>query len=74
MKKTDGIFKIINGSLQKLNQEQFIIRESWKKTRARLQESAPTAKIKYSYKTQQFTIIYDLPSDFKVFSPKEKDI
>ena len=38
--------------------------ESWKKTRDRYQKDNPTAKIKYSYKTKQFTIIFPLPKDF----------
>lgn len=60
----EGIFKSLNGAFEKLNHDQFILRESWKKTRDRIQLQHPTAKIKYSYKTQQFTILYDLPSDF----------
>ncbi len=60
----EGIFKEINGAMEKLNQEQFILRESWKTTRDRILRDHPTAKVKYSYKTQQFTIVYDLPKDF----------
>lgn len=54
---------MINGAMEKLNREQFIIRESWRKTRDRLQKENPTAKIKYSYKTKQFRIEFGLPSD-----------
>ncbi len=64
--KDEGIFKMINGAYEKLNQEQFIIRESWKKTRDRLQLDAPNAKIKFSYKTKQFTVYYSLPVNWKV--------
>lgn len=51
--------------MERLNVQQFIVMESWKKQKARLQEQCPGAKIRYSYKTKQFTIEYDLPSDFK---------
>ncbi len=61
----EGIFKMINGSMEKLNREQFIIRESWRKVRDRMQRENPTAKIKYSYKTKQFTILFSLPNNFK---------
>lgn len=59
----NGIFKMINGAMERLNQEQFIIRESWRKTRDRIQKENPTAKIKYSYKTKTFRIEFGLPSD-----------
>jgi hypothetical protein len=65
----EGIFKVVNGAYERLSQEQFILRESWKKTRDRLQAQDPRAKIRYSYKTKQFTITYDLPSDFELLTP-----
>lgn len=55
---------MVNDSYEKLNQEQFICRESWKKQKTRLQEQYPYAKITYSYKTKQFTIRFELPDDF----------
>ena len=55
---------MINGAYEKLNKEQFIIRESWKKTRDRLHVEYPGAKIKYSYKTKQFLITLNLPNDY----------
>lgn len=64
--RQEGIFKLLNGAMEKINHEQFIIQESWRKQRARFQQEHPTARIKYSYKTKQFTIIYGLPSDFKI--------
>lgn len=51
--------------MEKLNQEQFIVIESWRKTRDRILAQYPNTKVKYSYKTKQFTIYYDLPSDIK---------
>jgi len=60
----EGIYKMLNDSIEKLNHEQFIITESWRKTKARLQQQDPRAKIKYSYKTKQFTILYDLPKNY----------
>lgn len=59
----EGIYKMINGAVEKVDPRLFIIVESWRKTKARLQEQYPTAKIKYSYKTKQFTISYDQPQD-----------
>lgn len=64
-KVNEGIYKMINGAMEKLAVEQFILIESWKKQKSRLQEQYPGAKIKYSYKTKQFTIEYGLPSDFQ---------
>lgn len=55
---------MFNNLYQKVNIQNMIITESWRKTRARLKEQYPNTKIKYSYKTKQFTIVYDLPSDF----------
>ena len=60
----EGLYKMINGEMERLNQEQFIIRESWRKVRDRMQRENPTAKIKYSYKTKQFTIFFGLPNDY----------
>lgn len=57
---------MLNDVYEKLNNKQFILMESWKKQKVRLQNQFPGAKIKYSYKTKQFTIVYDLPSDLKV--------
>ena len=62
----EGIYKMMNGAIEKLHAEQFILWESWKKQRDRLQEQYPTAKIKYSYKTKQFTISFDPPVDYKI--------
>jgi hypothetical protein len=59
----EGVYKMLNGAIEKINQEQLILMESWKKTKARLQEDYPTATIKYSYKTQQFTVLFPLPKD-----------
>jgi len=58
----EGIYKLPDISTDL--RDMFILRESWKKTRDMLQEQHPNAKIKYSYKTKQFRIIYPLPSDF----------
>lgn len=66
--ETEGIYKMINDSYEKLNQEQFIIIESWRKQKARLQSQYPTAKIKYSYKTKNFKIMFGMPSDFRIIS------
>lgn len=73
----EGIYKIINGAMEKLNEEQFITRESWRKTRDRLQRENPTAKIKYSYKTKQFRIEFGLPSDllnWRIMDVKLEDV
>lgn len=64
MKKKEGIFKIINGAMEEINPKVFEIIESWRKTKARLQEQYPSAKIKYSYKTKQFLVEFPLPSDY----------
>ena len=61
----EGIYKILNGSIEKLNKEQFILVESWRKQRDRILAQYPNTKVKYSYKTKQFTISWGLPSDFK---------
>ena len=45
-----------------------IIWESWRNSKKKLQKQCPKAKIKYSYKTKQFTILYDLPSNFKIIT------
>lgn len=60
----EGIFKMVNDMFERVDPMQFIVLESWKKTRDRLQKEHPTAQIKYSYKTKQFTIEYPLPSDY----------
>ena len=60
----EGIYKMLNNAYEKVNAENFIITESWRKQKARLQLQDPRAKIKYSYKTKQFTILYDLPADY----------
>lgn len=64
----EGIYKLVNGEVEKYNTHLLTIDESWKQQRMRLQVECPGAKIKYSYKTKQFTIIYNLPSDFKILS------
>jgi hypothetical protein len=51
--------------LNKINPLAFTIRESWRVQRDRIQKEHPTAKIKYSYKRKQFTILYPLPKDMK---------
>lgn len=56
------IYKIINGMRHRLDKNIFV--ENWKSQKARLQKEYPTAKIKYSYKTKQFTIFYPLPNDY----------
>lgn len=61
-----GIWKILNdGKIEGIPQENFIITESWRKQRDRLLAQYPNTKVKYSYKTKQFTISWNLPSDFK---------
>ena len=57
-----SIYKIINGVRHRL--DNMIFMENWKSQKARLEKEHPTAKIKYSYKTKQFTILYALPSYF----------
>lgn len=41
------------------------MKKNWRKIRDSLQLQHPRAKIKYSYKTKQFLIIYPLPKDWK---------
>jgi hypothetical protein len=60
----EGIFKQINDAFEKINHENFIIKESWKKELERLKKEFPNSKIKYSYKTKQFTIKFNLPHDY----------
>ena len=60
-----GLLKKINNQYERLNCEQFILREGWRKTRDRLQKENPNAKIRYSYKSKQFTIEFGLPKDMK---------
>ena len=60
-----GIFKMrSDGTKDEIDPRIFHIVESWRKTKARLQEQYPTAKIKYSYKTKNFLIEFPLPSDY----------
>ncbi len=68
LKGKEGLFKMINDSLEEITIEQLIIRESWRKQKARLQEQYPNSKVKYSYKTKQFTIEFGLPQDFKIIT------
>lgn len=56
----EGIFKEINGALERINSKSFIV-ESWRSVKKRLQEQHPTAKIKYS--KGRYTVTYPLPSD-----------
>jgi hypothetical protein len=61
------IYKIINGIRHRLDRNVFI--ENWRSQRARLMKEHPTAKVKYSYKTKQFTILYPMSKDyFKILS------
>ena len=61
----EGIYKKVNDSIKSIDYNQFIVLEPWTKTRDRLKKVYPNAKIKYSYKTKLFTILFNLPSDFK---------
>ena len=60
--KENEIYKIINDVRHRIDRNIFI--ENWRSQRDRLQKENPTAKIKYSYKTKQFTILYPLPKDY----------
>jgi len=65
IQKSRILYKLVRSHSSKVLVDTFLLNESWSKVRDRLRNEYPTTKVRYSYHTNDFTIIFYSKDEFR---------